>query len=112
MAIISFYAFYMFGHRGQNTILFIETPHGSYYYNLDQHKKITVLGAGGETIIEITNGQFHFIQSTCQHKDCIKMGWVSMSNFPVICLPNKVSAYIVNKENEPAYHGISQWIII
>ncbi len=97
-----------FYNSNSNSILFIESENGQYYYSLDQKKTIEIQGSSGITIIEIDNGKFSFKESSCPNKDCVKVGWVSLPNFPVICLPNKVSAYIVNDKDKLIYDGVSR----
>ncbi len=88
--------------------LLIKTSDAEYFYNLDQKKVIEIKGSLGITIIEIENGRFRFVESPCSHKDCVRMGWVSFPNFPVICLPNQVSGFIVEKKENILYDGITQ----
>lgn len=107
LLIISIIGYQFFYKSNSKNILLIETNKDKYFYYLDQDKTIEVQGANGITVIEIKNGKFRFVSSPCPGKDCIKMGWVSISNYPVICLPNKVSAYIKSKE-EPKYDGITR----
>ncbi len=76
--------------------LLVETPHGSYYYDMNQEKTFDVTGQNGITRIQISGSKFRFVDSDCPNKDCVKMGWVGIGNYPIVCLPNKVSAYIVN----------------
>ncbi|MCK4796660.1 MAG: NusG domain II-containing protein [Spirochaetes bacterium] len=109
LLIVIFILFYNFFYKiGSDSILLVETPYDQYYYSLTQKKKIEVKGVLGLTTIEIDNGKFRFNDSPCLHKDCIRMGWISKHNYPVICLPNKVSAYIVDKKPQSQYDGISR----
>ena len=91
-----------------NSQLFIRNASEEFYYSLSQKKKLRIKGNTGITVIEIENGRFRFQSSPCPHKDCIKMGWISLSNYPVICLPNKVSAYIISNKKDDLYDGISR----
>ncbi len=85
-----------------------ETNNSKYIYSLYQKKDIEIKGEKGITHIIIDNGKFRFIESECPNKDCVKMGWISLPYYPVVCLPNKVSAYIVNEKDENQYDGISR----
>ena len=90
--ILIIFAFYTFIKRSsENSQLYIKTAEDEYYYSLDQKKNIEIKGSVENTVIEIDNGRFRFYSSPCPNKDCVKMGWVSIPNYPVICLPNKVS---------------------
>ena len=104
--LIIFYNFFYKINSGSE--LFIESPDARYYYKLEGKKIIEIEGVIGKTLIEIDDRKFRFIESPCPHKDCIKMGWVSYPNYPVICLPNKVSAYIVSKKINNLYDGVTQ----
>ena len=104
--LIIFYNFFYKINSGSE--LFIESSDARYFYNLDGKKVIEIEGVLGKTLIEIDNGKFRFIESPCPHKDCIKMGWVSYPNYPVICLPNKVSAYIISRKENNLYDGVTQ----
>lgn len=107
--VVSLAIFYNFFYGiNSNYELYIESPNAKYFYNLEDKKTVEVEGVTGKTIIEIDKGKFRFIESSCSNKDCIKMGWVSYPNYPVICLPNKVSAYIVSKKENDLYDGITQ----
>jgi len=100
--------YHFFLRSGSGTILLIQTPDNNYYYSIDQKKTLSINGHNGETVIEIEDGKFRFSGSACRNKDCVRMGWIKRNNYPVICLPNKVSAYIVNEDVELDYDGVSR----
>lgn len=104
--LLVFYQFILSSNSG--TILLIQTPTDSYYYSIDQKKTLEINGDNGKTIINIEDSKFRFYDSPCMNKDCVRMGWISRHNYPVICLPNKVSAYIVNDDIKLDYDGISR----
>lgn len=108
LIIIFLIYYYFFLKVNSKKELFIKTTKEEYFYNLDQKKSIEINGEKGITIIEIDKGRFRFIESICPHKDCINMGWVSYSNYPVICLPNKVSAYIISKKENDLFDSITK----
>lgn len=87
--------------------LLIETPTENYTYTMPVDKVLTVIGVRGETIIEIKGNKFRFVESACKNKDCVKNGWVSLPFYPVVCLPNRVSAYIETKK-EIEIDGVSR----
>lgn len=72
----------------------IETAKDKYIYYLPLEKTITIKGETGITIIEIKGEKFRFIESACKNKYCVKNGWISLPYYPVVCLPNRISAYI------------------
>jgi hypothetical protein len=107
--LISIVIFYNFFYKiNSSSELYIETSDAKYFYNLDVKKRIEIQGEIGITIIEINKGKFRFVESPCPHKDCVRVGWVSYPNYPVICLPNKVSAYIISKKENNLYDGVTQ----
>lgn len=108
LLIIVFTANYFLKAGKNDSTLFIRSENETYYYSLNQKKTVIIKGAIGNTIIEIDNGKFSFSESACSNKDCIKMGWISMANFPVVCLPNKVSAYIIKNKKIAEFDGLSR----
>jgi hypothetical protein len=88
--------------------LLVQTPENKFYFSMNQKKTISVKGELGSSIIEIDNGRFRFKDSPCKNKICIQSGWVSTSNFPIICLPNKVSAYIISQTEKDEFDGVTQ----
>jgi hypothetical protein len=106
--IIAVLTYNMAAGKGKNSVLIIESPKERFYYNLNQKKILNINGALGVTRIEINNGRFRFIESACINKICINTGWISINNIPVICLPNRVSAYIKNEASRETVDGISR----
>lgn len=97
-----------FGKSEGTKKLYIFSDDEKYYYYMDKNKTITIKGKIGITVIEIKDGKFRFKESPCKNKICIHSGWISLENLSVACLPNKVSAYIFNEDNEDKYDGISR----
>lgn len=85
--------------KSSNNILLITTEKESYKYSLEENRIIQIKGKTGLTIIEIKDRKFRFIESDCVNKTCVKTGWVGLQNYPIICLPNRVSAYIIKNED-------------
>ena len=50
-------------------------------------------GTKGMLKAEVKDGAIAVIESNCPHQDCVKMGFVSTSNHPIICAYN--TTYIV-----------------
>jgi len=98
--------FQFFRNKNNNKELFVKTEKETYYFSLNQTKKIEIKGELGLSVILIDKGKFRFIDSACKNKICVHTGWVSVENFPVICLPNKISAYIINKSEDTEIDGI------
>ena len=49
-------------------------------------------------VVEIKNGKVRIKESTCKNKYCVKQGW--SNRFPIICVPNKLSVVLKNKQKE------------
>lgn len=52
-----------------------------------------IAGTKGTLKAEVKNGAIAVVESNCPHQDCVKMGFVSTSNKPIICAYN--ATYIV-----------------
>lgn len=61
-------------------------------------EKITITGLHDDLIVGVKQNAIRVIYSSCPHQDCVKMGTVSQTNKPIVCLYNKV--YIVLASNE------------
>ena len=66
--------------------------------NKNNDKHYYVDGVNGQMHVHVLDGAIAVLESTCPHKDCIKMGYVSETNHPIICAYNQV--YIVIEGNE------------
>lgn len=84
-------------HSGQGDTVHIDTPTASYEYPLNKDQTLQIMGSEGITVIVIKNKTVRFVESPCPGKTCIGIGAVSRANIPIICLPNRVSAYITGK---------------
>jgi len=93
--------------KNSNKKLVIQTKTEKYYYKIDSKKEISINGVLGLTKISIEKSKFKFKDSICKNKICVHSGWVDLQNYPVICLPNQVSAYISDDENQEI-DGISR----
>lgn len=54
-------------------------------------------GLHGDLHIHTHDGAIAVVQSNCPHQDCVKMGYVSESNKPIICAYNAVYITIDGK---------------
>ena len=61
----------------------------------DQDEKITINGINGELVVHCYKGSIGVISSSCPHKDCINVGYISTTAKPIICAYNAVSIEIV-----------------
>ena len=62
-----------------------------------EEKDYTVHGINGDLTIHTRDGAICVLKSNCPHQDCVNMGYVSVSNRPIICAYNAV--YIVIEGN-------------
>ncbi len=100
--------FQFFGDKESGKILRVYSQKEEYFFKIDKNRIVEIKGDIGITKIEIKDGSFRFIDSPCQNKLCIKAGFVKINNYSVVCLPNKVSAYLCDDKNRERYDGISR----
>jgi hypothetical protein len=108
IAISSIIYFQFIKNNNKSKILFVQTENERFYYDLNQKKTTSVKGLLGYTTILIENGRFRFIDSPCHSKLCIHAGWVNIHDFPIICLPNKVSAFIKDNNDNNEIDGMTR----
>ena len=85
---VSFIAAYRTG-KGRMQLI-IQTPAGSYAYDMTQDRDIRMQGAIGISEIEIKNGKARFVDSPCPNKTCIQSAPLSRAGDWSACLPNNV----------------------
>lgn len=51
-------------------------------------------------VIQIENGEIFFLSSDCDDKICVKSGKISKKGDAAACVPNRVSVYIKNADND------------
>ena len=61
--------------------------------DLKEDKEYLIEGTKGDLRVEIKNHAIAVTESNCPHQDCVKMGFVSTSNHPIICAYN--ATYII-----------------
>lgn len=54
-------------------------------YDLNDFQQVEI---NEGTILEIDNGRYRMLRSTCKNQHCVKMGWCT--NQPVICVPQEI----------------------
>ena len=62
-----------------------------------EEKDYTVHGINGDLTLHTRVGAICVSKSNCPHQDCVNMGYVNVSNRPIICAYNAV--YIVIEGN-------------
>lgn len=63
----------------------------------DNEREIEVIGLHDDLKVGVKHNSIRVIYSSCPHQDCVKIGSVSTTNKPIVCLYNKV--YIVLIDN-------------
>ena len=61
--------------------------------DLSKDEQYIIEGTKGNLKVETKDGAIAVTESNCPHQDCVKMGFVSTSNRPIICAYN--ATYIV-----------------
>lgn len=61
--------------------------------DLSKDEQYIIEGTKGNLKVETKDGAIAVVESNCPHQDCVKMGFVSTSNRPIICAYN--ATYIV-----------------
>ena len=59
----------------------------------NEEKDYYIKGLKGELHVHTKDGAIAVIESNCPHQDCVRMGYVSTTNRPIICTYNAV--YII-----------------
>lgn len=63
----------------------------------DEVNTYNVQGLHGNLVIRSKKGAVAVIESNCPHQDCVRMGYITSSNQPIICAYNAVSVVIEGK---------------
>jgi hypothetical protein len=57
---------------------------------LDADRRIDVPGPLGTTVVQVTEGRAHVVESPCPGRLCIAMGHIDAPGRSVVCVPNEV----------------------
>lgn len=77
-------------HNGGKSQLIIRTPDGEYAYDMSQDRTISVKGAIGTSVIEISSAKARFLESPCPNKTCVQSTPVIRPGDWSACLPNRI----------------------
>ncbi|ACR80380.1 MULTISPECIES: NusG domain II-containing protein [Kosmotoga] len=66
---------------------------GMLYRTLDLTKEATY-NVLDHMVVEVSEGSVRVIESDCPEKLCVKSGWISHPDIPIVCLPNKITIII------------------
>jgi hypothetical protein len=69
-------------------------------YPAISHQKIKVIGANGESEIEIKQGKARFLHSHCFSQQCVTHGWIGKASETIACLPNQISISLIGRNTE------------
>ena len=58
-----------------------------------EEKSYDVHGLNGDLVVTTKDGKVAITKSNCPHQDCVKTGYVSTSNHPIICAYN--ATYVI-----------------
>ena len=70
-------------------------------YDLNVPRKIEAIGPLGITLIEIADGKVRIARDPSPRQYCVKSGWLDAAGQVAICLPNRTSIELVNREKSP-----------
>ncbi len=79
--------------------------HDPVDYPAREHRKFSVSGPLGETVIEIRDGRARVLQSPCLRKLCIRAGWLEDAGDVTVCVPNRVSVALLG--SDPRFDAIN-----
>lgn len=65
----------------------------------NEEKDFYIKGLKGEVHVHTKDGAIAIVESNCPHQDCVKMGYVSETNHPIICAYNAVYIVIEGTSN-------------
>jgi len=90
--VIGLYFYYWTDHSESAVYAVILAPHHvSYHVNLTHDQWLTVMGALGESVLQVEKGRIRFFSSPCHNKYCIHNGWLRRDHDFVACIPNQIS---------------------
>lgn len=65
----------------------------------ETEREITVDGLHEDLKVGVKHNAIRVIYSSCPHQDCVKIGTVSISNKPIVCLYNKVYIVLISNSD-------------
>lgn len=60
---------------------------------------------GGENTVRVENGRIAVTGASCPDKICVKRGFISGAQPPIVCLPNKLTVVVTNDSGVDAVTG-------
>lgn len=78
--------------KPKNTVRIVSD--GEVLYTIDlstaEDTTLTIERGGHQNIVEISDRQIRVRDADCPDKTCVRMGWLSSSSMPIVCLPHKL----------------------
>lgn len=71
-----------------------------------QDEVFIMRGHGGSNTIEISDGKIRVKEADCPDHTCVKMGWLSSSALPIVCLPHRLE--IAYAESDGGADAVAQ----
>ena len=62
--------------------------------SIKEEKDYVIKGINGDVTIHTHDGAIAVTESNCPHQDCVHMGYVNVTNKPIICAYNAVTIVI------------------
>ena len=59
-----------------------------------EEQEFVISGVKGKVVVHSRNGGIAITSSNCPHQDCVNMGYVNVTNKPIICAYNAVYVII------------------
>jgi hypothetical protein len=103
LAAAGFCVFLFFLAAGQSSgklLVEIKTEKQTYLFPLDENRTFVAEGPLGGTLVAISDGEAHVVDSPCKEKICIQAGQIKKAGEWIACLPNKVLVAIKGKPDE------------
>ena len=76
----------------------VETPDGTYVYDLNTDVQVEALGPLGVTKLEIADGRARVTESPCREQICVNAGDLKVSGDWTACLPNRIFIEVTGNE--------------
>ena len=70
----------------------------------ETEREIIVDGLHQDLKVGVKHNAIRVIYSSCPHQDCVKMGTVSTTNKPIVCLYNKVYIVLISNSDGNDIH--------
>lgn len=90
----------MNSHVLSNGIVEVKNKDNIYYFSLDNDNVYDLDLVSGHMTIEIYEHKVRVISSSCDNKDCIRIGSINTSGKDIICIPNEVIISIINGDED------------